>query len=1344
MSEQRRDRVFVSYSHKDRDWLERFSSVLAPDIRNGRVDYWDDRDLVPGDSWYERILESIRMAKVAVLLVSPNFLASRFIMEEELPRILEARNDGLTIVWVPLAGKFYGPDAPPELRPLAEIQAAFDAGRPLCECEQATQTGMLIDLCNHINRLLNPSRVPSNLPFTSLASLFKGRGEALAQIDRCIRQHGSAAITQPQAIHGLGGIGKTRLAIEFAWQHKADFTAFLFVSANTPDDLDRNLAALCRPDCLYLVESRSLDQGEQRDAVVRWLQQNKNWLLILDNVDTDEGVRAVKGLVAKLRGGHILITSRITQWGRSVHSFALDVLGIEDAVDLLLESVHAWRDPKPEDAVQARELADRLGRLPLSLTHAAAYMERHHQTFDRYLDDFNSRFDRVLSFHDHVAIEYETELDQDSMQGVTVEMNALRKTHVKTVATTFFLSFDRLTPESKAILQASSFLSPDPIPVAMFEGCPNEVGSAVALWCEETGETSAGQDLTDAIADLSRYSLITRAGETFSVHRMQQRILRYRIPRDHVPRWSEKTRSVLCKYAPTETAESPRTWPLWDVLRPHAEILVNGFLTDDRIEPYHELMTDLGCLYFGKALYKLSLAMDKDAIELIRRTDGPESKRMASKLLACGESLRVLGQAEEALAKFNESLEIRKKLYGEKNDEVATILNYIGLAHGNLYNNKDAEDYYRRAIEIYESLGDEADRQGYAKALGNLAGLIDRPDNHEEAEKFFSKAVELTEDHEGSHVKPQLAIICRAELANLLMEKGNVAAADNLCRDILDRLNLFPEEHPFREQVLERYAWMLRQSHRLREAKEQFSAAVLAKRQQWGKDGTGNQPARRLRSKLRIVETTMSHGCSPAIDSAGLAEFRAEVEPAGKEGWQPAMVKGIRVLDIENLSIDFIMDQGSENDEKQQQNERTQLFINFFLTSIAVDEENQWASASGEMPPELQSTRLGAELVEAGKALGRFVLYALHRDTASGAAFADALSQAGFGAGLEVSNPSLELWVASVGGSVYTGKDLGPWVVDKEEGDAQAVVLEAPLGVFWEWHAGLGSGVECSRGLIHALDAAFKTHILPLIEKSMQEGRLLSRFRAISHVILIARWFKEHYQNHPRVAGFLETGNPEQLSPTIKNISSHSGPAGQDGIGISVTETRAVHLAKAVDLNNKALELRKLGRFDEAEPLLREALSIDEEIRGPGEPKIAHRLNNLSTVLVLKGNFAEAKAHLARAWSIKQSTGHDITSPRILWMQLLIGLMENQPTNSYVGQMKSLLSGSPLGDLAHVVETWDISYILNFLQPKLGTRYMEFLGAILCTLNGRSSITELDRFPEWSDWPSVSLNQPLG
>jgi hypothetical protein len=85
-----RDRVFVSYSHKDAEWLEHLKNALAPDIRNNRIDYFDDRGIGSGERWYETIMEAIDRARAAVLLVSPHFFASDFIRTEELPRILAA------------------------------------------------------------------------------------------------------------------------------------------------------------------------------------------------------------------------------------------------------------------------------------------------------------------------------------------------------------------------------------------------------------------------------------------------------------------------------------------------------------------------------------------------------------------------------------------------------------------------------------------------------------------------------------------------------------------------------------------------------------------------------------------------------------------------------------------------------------------------------------------------------------------------------------------------------------------------------------------------------------------------------------------------------------------------------------------------------------------------------------------------------------------------------------------------------------------------------------------------------------------------------------------------------
>ena len=200
----------MSYSHLDSDWLDRVCAVLNPDIRNGRIQYFDDRALEPGDPWYREIADAIDHARVALLLVSPGFFASKFIVEDELPRIFRAIDDGLTVLWVPLSGKLYGPDAIPGSEKLSQRQAVWDVSQTLDSLNEQGTKRKLLELCKRVNRLLNPNVIPKRIPFPTLGNLFKGREAELARLEEHLRSHSASAIVEPQAVSGLGGIGKTR------------------------------------------------------------------------------------------------------------------------------------------------------------------------------------------------------------------------------------------------------------------------------------------------------------------------------------------------------------------------------------------------------------------------------------------------------------------------------------------------------------------------------------------------------------------------------------------------------------------------------------------------------------------------------------------------------------------------------------------------------------------------------------------------------------------------------------------------------------------------------------------------------------------------------------------------------------------------------------------------------------------------------------------------------------------------------------------------------------------------------------------------------------------------------
>lgn len=176
-------------------------------------------------------------------------------------------------------------------------------------------------------RAAGPSK-PVVLPYPSLGPLFKGREKVLGDLRASLEcaPAGHATAIAGKALHGLGGVGKTRLAVEYAWRHAADYTALLLVTADSPEALHRNLAALCEPRALDLPEREAKEEAVRTDAAVRWLQEHTGWLLILDNVDDEGSAAAAEGLLAELRGGHVLLTGRLANWSGRVEAIELDLL----------------------------------------------------------------------------------------------------------------------------------------------------------------------------------------------------------------------------------------------------------------------------------------------------------------------------------------------------------------------------------------------------------------------------------------------------------------------------------------------------------------------------------------------------------------------------------------------------------------------------------------------------------------------------------------------------------------------------------------------------------------------------------------------------------------------------------------------------------------------------------------------------------------------------------------------------------------------------------------------------------------------------------------------------------
>ncbi|MFM7867814.1 MAG: DUF4062 domain-containing protein, partial [Planctomycetaceae bacterium] len=293
--------------------------------------------------------------------------------------------DARRSTWTFFTAGGFQPDNPSRDTPLQQqSQAAFrqwiqqtgEHWSQLTTKEQLIEDVLVLDFPN-----LTAPR-PIHLPMGSIGTLFKGRDEFLVQLRASLQQTastGATAITG-KAIHGLGGVGKTRLAVEYAWQHADDYSAVLCITADSPDTLTQQLADLTGPLVLNLDEQHATEVPVKVAAALRWLSAHPGWFLILDNVDSEEAAGAVERLLPKLRNGHVLITSRLGRWHGQVQPLELDVLLPEAAAQFLLERTQPeggqgrqrGRVVTAEDATDAAALASDLDGLALALEQAAA------------------------------------------------------------------------------------------------------------------------------------------------------------------------------------------------------------------------------------------------------------------------------------------------------------------------------------------------------------------------------------------------------------------------------------------------------------------------------------------------------------------------------------------------------------------------------------------------------------------------------------------------------------------------------------------------------------------------------------------------------------------------------------------------------------------------------------------------------------------------------------------------------------------------------------------------------------------------------------------------------------
>jgi tetratricopeptide (TPR) repeat protein len=644
-----------------------------------------------------------------------------------------------------------------------------------------------------------PERVPIHLPYSSLGPLFKGRDEFLERLDESLLEADrQATALVGKAVHGLGGVGKTRLAVEYGWLRRHRYCAVLFVPADSPELLRSSLAALAGPRILNLPEQDAPEEQVRADAAVRWLQSHPRWLVILDNADTPEAAEAAEALLAELHGGHVLITSRLARWSGAVEPLELDVLEQEAAADFLLARTEQRRRKQPADPADARTLAGELDGLALALEQAGAYLAAERISLAQYLADWRAHRLEVQEWHNEREMKYRCSL-----------------------AVTWQVTMDRLGPGETALLRLLSWLAPEPVPLWVFEGAQVELIWQAALdLMPPLPEGNAPHELAAALRRLADYSMLrweSEAGETaVTVHRVVQEIVRTHQPEHERVAWLILSLYLLKAAIPDESPDDVRTWPRWRSLRTHVAIIADFGEAAGIDAPTTSLMGQLGSLLWGMALHTEAEALERRALALDETHLGPEHPTVALRLNNLAGTLQATNQLKEAEPLLRRALAIDERSFGPEDPNVAIRLSNLAQLLQATNRLVEAEPLMRRALAIDEHAYG-ADHPRTASHLGNLAQVMQAMNRMAEAEPLIRRALEIDERSFGPD-HPNVAVRL-SNMAQLLYATNRLVDAEPLIRRALaiDERSFGPD-HPKVAIRLNNLAVLLHTTNRHTEA----------------------------------------------------------------------------------------------------------------------------------------------------------------------------------------------------------------------------------------------------------------------------------------------------------------------------------------------------------------------------------------------------------------------------------------------------------------------------------------------------------------------------------------------
>ena len=586
----------------------------------------------------------------------------------------------------------------------------------------------------------------SNLP---RPGLFVGRARELARLDTAMAGPGGVVV---QAVHGLGGVGKSTLAAHWAAAHAADYTLTWWVTAATPADIDAGLAALAiglQPALTGVLPLKAL-----REGAVQWLTAHPGWLVILDNVSDPADVAP---LLARAPAGRFLITSRrASGWhGTGVAPVRLDVLAPAQAQALLAAIV---APDQSQEADGTAELCEQLGFLPLAIEQAGAYLAQAGATPREYLG---------------LLARYPAAMYRAAPEGGDA---------ARTIARIWRVTLDRLAgdPLAGQVLRILSWYAPDGIPKMLLDGLADPPA------------------VLGAVGRLAAYSMLTAGAGTLAMHRLVQAVTRTPDPGD--PHRDPQALDVACEQATRQLAgalpdtRDPAGWPGWRMLLPHIDALASHAPPDTDTKDTALLLNEAGMFLIGQGQPVRAAGYFQRALAAYLQVLGADHPDTLASRINLAYAYEDTGDLGRAIPLYEQALADSVRVLGADHPSTLTSRNNLAAAY------QTAGDL-SRAIPLYEQALADCERvlgTDHPQTLisrNNLAYAYQDTGDLGRAIPLYEQALADCERVLGTD-HPQ-TLISRNNLAYAYQDTGDLGRAIPLFEQALaGRLRVLGADHP--------------------------------------------------------------------------------------------------------------------------------------------------------------------------------------------------------------------------------------------------------------------------------------------------------------------------------------------------------------------------------------------------------------------------------------------------------------------------------------------------------------------------------------------------------------------